>query len=287
MVKNHLLNGVTRWLISIFSNFAMNMKRKKRTQKSLARFFYPLIITLGRKKLQRVFNEEPIVIGGCARSGTTLLMSVLSAHEKIYTFSKEIGAFNSWQETTGGLYPTRIDRLYRNLLTHNIPEESTRFCTKAPSNIRHIPEIMDFFNQKVKFIHIVRDARDVLLSKHPDSKDEFWVKPERWIKDVSEGLAYQNHPKVYTLKYEDLIMDYEKTMRNLLDFLELEFTNQIKNWHENTKVRQSNAIFENEIKNLHQQSIGKWKNPEYRGRVNKIMEYDKIKTLLQELDYIK
>ena len=261
------------------------MKRKKRTQKSLARFFYPLIITLGRRKLHRVFNEEPIVIGGCARSGTTLLMSILSAHEKIYTFPKEIGAFNSWQETKHGLYPMRIDRLYRNILTHHIPEEATRFCTKAPSNIRHIPEIMDFFNQKVKFIHIVRDARDVLLSKHPDGKDEFWVKPERWIKDVSEGLAYQNHPKVHTLKYEDLILDYENTMTRLLDFLELDFTDQIKNWHDNTAVRQSNAIFENEIKDLHQQSIGKWKKEENREKVNKIMDYKAIPELLTQLNY--
>jgi len=263
----------------------MKMGGLKRRQKSLTRFFHPLINTLGRKKLKSTFKEEPIVIGGCARSGTTLLMSVLSAHERIYTFPKEIGAFNSWQETKHGLYPTRIDRLYRNILTHHIPEEATRFCTKAPSNIRHIPEIMDFFNQKVKFIHIVRDARDVLLSKHPDGEDEFWVKPGRWIKDVSEGLAYQNHPKVHTLKYEDLILDYENTMTKLLDFLELDFTDQIKNWHDNTAVRQSNAIFENEIKDLHQQSIGKWKKEENQEKVNKIMDYKAIPELLTKLNY--
>ncbi|MCF8230722.1 MAG: sulfotransferase [Bacteroidales bacterium] len=248
--------------------------------------FRPLISALGERKLNRVFFQNPIIIGGCARSGTTLLMSILSAHDKIFAFPSEIGAFNQWKKSPNGVYPARIDRLYRHVLTHRIPSQTTRFCTKAPSNIRHIPEIMSYFNEKVKFIHIVRDARDVLLSKHPDSPEKKWVSPERWIGDVSKGLAHKNHPCVYTLKYEDLILNYENMMKDLLGFLDLEYTNDIHYWHNNTDIRKSNALFENEISSLHPQSIGKWKRPEYNKEVENIMNNQQIVALLKELDYL-
>ena len=43
----------------------------------------------GRQRLSRM---SPIVIGGCARSGTTLLLSVLSCHPNVYAIPVETQA---------------------------------------------------------------------------------------------------------------------------------------------------------------------------------------------------
>jgi hypothetical protein len=37
--------------------------------------------------------QKPIIIGGCARSGTTLLLSVLSCHPNIYAIPDETYTF--------------------------------------------------------------------------------------------------------------------------------------------------------------------------------------------------
>jgi hypothetical protein len=74
----------------------------------------------------------------------------------------------------------------------------------------------------VKFVHLVRDGRDVVLSKHPTYPDEYHVEPERWIRDVREGARFLSDPRVYTLRYEDLILDHDKALRGLCGYLELE-----------------------------------------------------------------
>jgi len=246
--------------------------------------FFPVLRFFGKRKMQRVFSEEPILIGGCGRSGTTLLLSVLSAHPAVYAIPNELSVFNYW---TKRKYkePLRIDRLYREVLFSHIPKQATRFCEKTPRNVRHIPEIMNFFDGHVKFIHIVRDGRDVILSQHPDKKNEYWIKPERWIKDVSAGLAYAEHENVLTIKYEDLVEDYSSTINQICSFLNLEMTEELLNWLEHTKVR-DNQAWHNGVSSLHSRSIGKWKQRQNEGIIKSAMANEEFAELLEKLGYI-
>ena len=142
----------------------------------------PIINYLGKKKMKGRFQDMPIIIGGCGRSGTTLLLSIISAHPNIFAFPKEIGVFSEWHNSN-----PRIDRLYRYVLVNSLPNEKNRWCEKTPGNVRHFDKILSYFNNKVKLIHIIRDGRDVMLSKHPKKPDSYWIFPVIWINDVKEG----------------------------------------------------------------------------------------------------
>ena len=251
---------------------------------SLKKPFLPLMHYLGRSKRQRVFDRDPVIIGGCGRSGTTLLLSILSAHPSVYAIPKELSVFNYWEEKDGRRVPLRLDRLNREILRRGIPQEAHRWSEKTPRNVRHIPEIMDYFGGKAKFIHIIRDGRDVVLSQHPDKKDEWWVDPQRWVRDVRAGLEHADDSNVLTIFYENLVKDYETTIRQVCSFLEEPFTETLLQWHKHSTVRSSNA-WHSGVRQLSDRSVEKWRLAENKLRVEEFKKNTEAMKLLGELGY--
>jgi hypothetical protein len=253
--------------------------------RSFKKPFLPLITAMGRRIERRRFSDPPIYIGGCGRSGTTLLLSILSAHEKIFACRRELGIFNdAATDEHGRVYPGRIDRLYRTFLSSDIPATATRWCEKSPSNIYHVDEIETYHAGDFKFIQIVRDGRDVVLSKHPTNPDEYWVSPQRWIDDVGFGKQYLDHPKVHTILYHDLIEQYEETIGGICKFLEIEMTPSIAQCHQHAKVKRNNAYF-GKVKALSNKSIGKWKKDENRARARELTDIPEAMELLRFYDF--
>lgn len=247
--------------------------------------FLPLIIALGKAKAKRKFSEPPIFIGGCGRSGTTVLLSIISAHPEIFACPRELGLFNEIiYDNAGRPGPYRIDRLYRCILSSHIPHGAQRFCEKSPSNVKRIAEIDSYFNGNFRFIHIIRDGRDVVLSRHPTDPSRYWVEPQRWVDDVRAGLRFQSHPKVLSLHYEDLMTRYRESLAQICDFLDIPVVAELDNWLENTTVKKNRAYFKG-VEALHQKSIAKWKAPQHQERVQELIDYPGAKELLVELGY--
>lgn len=247
--------------------------------------FFPMIKRCGRFKEQKRFTEPPILIGGCGRSGTTLLLSILSAHREIFAFPKELGLFNEVdQDEEGRWHPKREDRLYFNLLKNTVDDTANRWMEKSPSNVTRIREIDDHFHGRFKMIHIIRDGRDVVLSVHPTDPSRYWVEPARWVKDVNLGLEMADHPQVHTLRYEDLITKFTDTLAKLTEFLEIPFSEELKDWHTHATVRSNSAYF-SEVQNIHSKSIEKWKRTEDQERIRDFMEYPGSVDLLKRCGY--
>lgn len=246
----------------------------------------PVIIALGRRKAARHFTEPPVLIGGCGRSGTTLLLSILSSHPELFACPKELSLFKYWKTDSNGRgEPERIDRLYTTFLRSRIGRDANRWCEKTPDNIRHLDRIDAYFKGHFKFIQIIRDGRDVILSRHPSSKGEYYVDPARWVGDVTAGLALMDHPGVRTIKYESLVRDFIPTMQQVLSHLNISMTDEIRNWYRHSTVRKNPAYFSGLVK-LHSSSIGRWKDPVHRERVDELLRYPGAPELLKKLNYI-
>ena len=232
------------------------------------RVFVPLILHLGRRKEKRIFSGAPIIIGGGARSGTTLLLSILSAHPFIFVFRKELSLFKYGKELDGRFMPERIDRFYSGILRKRIGRPVDRWCEKTPNNIRHIPRIDSFFQGKeYRFIHIIRDGRDVVLSRHPHTMHrKYHVEPAQWVADVREGLKYAHRENFLTIRYESLIGDFENTIARVCGHLGVHLDDRILNFYEHATVRKNPAYFSG-LQKIHMNSIGKWKKPEHKERV--------------------
>lgn len=247
--------------------------------------FFPWILRAGKRKESKHFSEPPVLIGGCGRSGTTLLLSMLSASPRLFCVPRELGLFNEvLREENGEPYPSRIDRLYFNLLKHRIPPTADRWCEKSPSNVREIETIDRHFGGRFRFIHIIRDGRDVTLSNHPTDPSRYWVSPGRWVRDVRKGLAFREHPNVHTLFYEDLIRDYGRSMRSICDFIEIEYAPQLEDWHRFATVRNNSAYF-GRVKKLSSRSVGKWRTTADKARLEAFYAEPGARALLEELGY--
>jgi len=244
-----------------------------------------MIINLGKKKENRSFDKKPIIIGACPRTGTTLLLSILSSYPQIYGISRQSYAFTEWQTIDNHLDPVRIDRLYRELILKKIPNNNDRWCEKTPKNIQYLNEIFEYFGDSIKFIHLVRDGRDVVTSKHPKhTPDDYWVSPERWVRDTKRGLAFANHPNLITVRYEDIIYDFDPLFQKISDFLEIDFVPDKNEWIKQTTLKHSKH-WGKPVQAIHSDAIKKWQRSEHKKRIDQFYQTPGAPELLKELHY--
>lgn len=233
------------------------------------------------------FDRPPIVLGGCGRSGTTLLLSVLSSHPNICSIPIETLALcpSGYAEQPDLAEPLQLGKLYRVLLLSAVGPDHRRWCEKTPRNVLFFGRILEHFGTEVRLIHIVRDGRDVITSRHPESQAAAWVSPERWIRDVEAGLRYEGHPQLLTLRYEDLILDYDATITRVCRFLDEKVHPAMRHWHETASVRE-NPAWSGGIQPLHRKGIGRWRQPRHAERVGLLLEQPAAVALLRRLGYL-
>lgn len=97
-------------------------------------------------------------------------------------------------------------------------QKKARWLEKTPGNILHVPQIFEFWPD-AKVIHIVRDPRDVYASLRQIRKwDTVTTFGNLWCKFLWAGAKAA--PSAYEIRYENIILEPEKTMRAVLEFLE-------------------------------------------------------------------
>jgi hypothetical protein len=111
-------------------------------------------------------------------------------------------------------------------------------CEQTPRNVYYIGEILDIFPE-ARVINMVRDPRDVLLSQKRRWKRPFlsggdvprsqavryWINyhpitiSKLWNSAVAAGDSWAGDPRVYTMRFEDLVSDPDRHVRNICDFV--------------------------------------------------------------------
>jgi len=231
------------------------------------------------KLIKKVVNN-PIIIGGCARSGTTLLLSILSSHPKIHAIPYESGIFNTKQFSSRHV---KLITLYNYILKNNLKETNVSICEKSPRNILAIDDIIEFYGDNFKFINIVRDGRDVVTSIHPTQPDRYWVLPKRWVSSLNKGRLYENHPQVLTIRYEDLVLDFNTVLTKICKFVNIEYTQEIKEYYNYSKI---SNIHEKKLAAPFSDSIGRWKQEKFKDVVHALMADEQAEELLKYYKYL-
>lgn len=231
--------------------------------------------------LRRTFSKPPIIIGGCPRSGTTLLLSILGSHPHIFAIDYETTAFHP------SFRPLRLlNSIFFTADNRRVQrgDEVTRFCEKTPGNIRHAEEIDAFFGGEVRFINIIRDGRDVVTSYDPQDRSRYLVPPGVWVWDVRNALETEGRENAITIKYEDLVASTEDTLKRVCDFLDERFVESMTAYHRNTNVTTALA-WEGPARPIHSSSLKKWEKEEHRDRIREFMSDTEAVALLERLGY--
>jgi hypothetical protein len=115
----------------------------------------------------------------------------------------------------------------------------TRWGDKTPGYIRQTRRIQRVLPE-ARFVHTIRDGRDVALSILPLSfgpntitdAAELWRKRVSWARYQSRNM---NH---YTeVFYEDVILETESTLRNVCEFIDLPWDPAMLDYHEQAAER--------------------------------------------------
>lgn len=230
--------------------------------------------------------ENPIVIGGCGRSGTTLLLSMLSCHPQIAAVAGESNAFcpDAYSANPDLTLPFRLDWLWRRLMESPPPAGALRLCEKTPRNVLVFDRILHHYGDRVRIIHIVRDGRAVVTSRHPSDPTAYHVSPRRWTEETLCGIAAERDARVVRVRYEDLVTDHVAAMRRLCDFLQLPFVDSFLRYPETARVTEHSA-WSAGARSVSSSSLATWRQPQHEGAVRALLDYPGASALLRTLGY--
>lgn len=236
------------------------------------------------KTLQR-FTEAPIIIGGCGRSGTTLLASILSCHPRIAAIGPETRIFAE------GAYPadeTPVDVPFNlhSLEPHlaAAPSSTRRWCEKTPRNVHAFGRICERFEGRVHLLNVVRDGRDVVCSFHPDDPRQPWISPERWVADTRAGLQSKHLPQVHTVRYEDLVQRFEETVTALSEAIGEPDPSPFLRYPEGATLTQ-HAAWAGRARQISASSIGRYRKPKNTLYSQALMKHPDAQDLLHRCGY--
>jgi hypothetical protein len=105
---------------------------------------------------------------------------------------------------------------------------------KTPRHLHYISSIEKA--GQTKFIHILREGKDVVASLHLATKEhpDEW-NGERsvskciqwWNRDIKQSLKYQNRPNHFFVVYRQLISEPEKVLRKVCEFLSVDYQQEM------------------------------------------------------------
>ncbi len=209
----------------------------------------------------RELDRPPIIVGGCGRSGTTLLLSILGSYPGILAIPNETRIFcpTAYEDSPDFNAPIDVSRIEDALRRLPVKPTATRWCEKTPKNIYFFDQLIESFEGRVRLLNIVRDGRDVITSRHPKDLTRFHVSPDRWIQEVAISRRLSQNKHVLTVRYEDLILNFSATTKQISEFLEEEYCPDVARWHKDTTVQWQGSWAGGTVRPIFDTSIGRWK----------------------------
>ena len=221
----------------------------------------------------------PFVVG-VARSGTTLLRLMLDAHPELAIphethflpavlreplresdtsrerFFELLTGFPTWEDLKTPAEALREElrriepfdvrdglrafyRLYARTRGKN------RWGDKTPPYVLHIRAIHEALPE-ARFIHILRDGRDVAVSLRP-----LWFSPGEsmealagtWVEHITQARAQAlGQPYYLEVRYEDLIADPVRELRRICGFVDLSYDARMLEYHRNARHRLEEVV---------------------------------------------
>ena len=231
-------------------------------------------------------RTDPVFLIGFPRSGTTLLDTILRTHKSIKVIEEKlfiedlINELNNYTENNllklNSINKEKIkylrDLYFKKREAFIGFENNVVYIDKLPLNIIYVAEIKKIFPNS-KFILSIRNPYDVILScfMQPflpnDAMSNFYnLKDTSNFYDLVMNLwdKYQENLNLnlYEIKYEDIINDFDNCIKQLLKFLNVNWTDDLKTYYITASKRGIiNTPSYNQVSSpLYKKSISRWKN---------------------------
>lgn len=159
---------------------------------------------------------DRVHITGAARSGTTLMLALM------------LTCF----EIDGGL--ARETRLWR------APARGRRIVlTKQPDDEK-LALFLARFDPKLHVIYMLRDPREVIVSRHGSDPNRYWTNLRAWRESLAAAQPSFGQRRVHVVRYEALIHDPDGVQRALCESMPfLKMVRPFSRFHEVAELQNS------------------------------------------------
>lgn len=224
-----------------------------------------------------MIDNTPFFIVGAGRSGTTLLRLILAGHSRLHIPPETwfVRPLVKELPLTERLSATQVDRAIGLMIEDyrwpdmGIPPEELRhrvamlngprlvdvvnivyqhhlalagkqrFGDKTPIYIDVIPQLSVLY-PGAKFIHLIRDGRDVAISNIDLGWDRYYERANfEWTLAMAKRREYLSSPyasHILDVRYEDLVSNLEATVKQVCDFLGEAFEPAMLEWQQLTTL---------------------------------------------------
>lgn len=217
-------------------------------------------------------DTRPVLIVGMPRSGTTLVEQILASHPQVHG-AGELPTLAQIHEAVAAGLATGAEpdfavlaRDYIGRLARNAPGDATRLVDKQPYNFFFLGLAAGLM-PGMRVIWCRRDPRDVAVSIFGEN----FSSRSRYATDAADIRALQQAQDalmahwrttlavdMLEVRYEDLVRDFETTVREMIGFLELPWDAGCLHFHETRRAVQTNSRWQVRER-LHSRSVGRWR----------------------------
>ncbi len=181
------------------------------------------------------------IVACSPRSGTTLL------HEAMVTCFK-------------------FDKYYDHEIRFNLvaADDGQSLITKRPKDVMYMPAVIDDPNLYV--IYVLRDPRDVIVSRHGKNKDMYYSNIRLWREMHGYGTSMNEHDRFLQVRYEEFVNDPDAVQSEIAaQFPWLEQKHNFSEYHEHADVSEKSRLAMRSVRAIAPTSVGVWKK--HLGRI--------------------
>lgn len=230
-------------------------------------------------------SEQPVFVVGMPRSGTTLAEQIIASHpqagkagelSRIWNFTRRVNYrqdqdLSQFEASLVALGQNNLHDMatsYLNLLNLYAPG-ALRIVNRTPNNFQALGFISVLF-PNARIVHCVRDPIDTCLSCFQQSLNDRL----KFNKDLTtlghyyrEYVRLMNHwqevlpLRIYELRYEKVIKNFEDEAKSLIDFMGLPWDGKCLKFHET-----ESSVFgfsRHQVRNpIYRSSVERWRRYE-------------------------
>lgn len=175
------------------------------------------------------------VVGSSPRSGTTLLHALV-----------------------GSGFQVDGARDHEKSIFEAPSEPCSAYVSKRPRDALVARRILEI-DPSVFLLHVARDPRDVVVSRHPARPDDYWTNLRIWKTYHAAARLAAPSSRYRMIRYEDLVSDPDGIQDEIARFLPfLERTNPFSRFHQNARTSAAANEALGGLRAIDRRSVGSW-----------------------------